>query len=193
MNVPFFSLQLPLWSERADEARVKLGLVGCNVLVTNPDIGHLHVLWRLNRDKRVQVWCRLGKYPQLTELELGGKRRCECPVDIEELFMLLQEGAGTLARLHKLSLWRCSNQVDDRFLIALATAGCGEKLTSLSLRCEFIALFRRSSSKLCERGSGSGSVGCVCVTGALSLLLFLSLLSSQTRRSEGGFDGRWSG
>ena len=108
-------------------------------LVKNPDAEHVRVLWRMNRDKRVQVWRRLGRFEEVEELELGGERSwqgAKCPMDKEELFMLLPEGEGALAGLRMLFLWHCAEQVDDDFLLALTSAGCGEKLTSLDLLSE---------------------------------------------------------
>lgn len=107
-------------------------------MMKSPDAEHLRVLWRMEREKRVEVWRRLGQFEDMEEeleleLELGGAWRCECPIDKEELFMLLPGGEGALARLRVLSLWWCEDQVDDGILRALVSAGCGKELTSLSL------------------------------------------------------------
>ena len=76
----------------------------------------------------------MGRFQKgVEELELGGDWRCECPIGTEELFMLLPEGAENLAGVRKLVLWCCGNQVDDEFLDALSSAGCGENLTDLIL------------------------------------------------------------
>ena len=156
-------------------------------MVENPDAEHVRVLWRIERDKRVQVWRRLGRFQEVRELELGGELSCLCPMNVEELFMLLPEGAGALAGLHKLFLWGCSDQVDDGFLRALASAGCGKMLTSLTLFCECSCVLVFSFDGVC--GSGSGCVGCVCgCDGALSPLFSL-LLFLRTRRSLGS-DGQ---
>jgi len=104
--------------------------------VKTPDAEHVRVLWRMDRNKRVQVWRRLGRFEEVEELELGGQCRCECPLDKEELFMLLPEGGGALAGLQKLLLWWCGRQVDDDFLRFLVSLGCGKNLTSLRLGCE---------------------------------------------------------
>ena len=120
-----FPPQLPLWLERWNEVEGEM--------VENPDAEHVSALWRMDRDKRVQVWGRLGRFPGVEELELGGEYRCECPMDKEELFMLLLEGEGSLAGLRVLFLCWSEDQVDDGFLRALVSAGCGEKLTSLTL------------------------------------------------------------
>ena len=109
-------------------------------LVKNPDAEHVRVLRRMNRDKRVQVWRRLGRFEEVEELELGGEFLCECPMDKEEVFMLLPEGEGVLAGLQNLFLCWCARQVDDDFLRALVSAGCGKNLTSLTLRCECLFL-----------------------------------------------------
>jgi len=132
----FFSfLQLSLWMERWDEMGREM--------VENPDAEHVRVLWGMEKDKRVQVWERLGPFEEVTELELGGVWRGNCPVDQEELFMLLPEGQEALAGLRTLFLWFCGDQVGDGFLHALVFAGCGRNLTSLSLRCGcfFFSLF----------------------------------------------------
>ena len=105
--------------------------------VKNPDAEHVRALWRMGREKRVQVWRRLGRFEEVEELELGGEYRCECPLDKEELSMLLPEGECSLARLRLLFLWWCEDQVDDGFLRALASAGCGKNITFLTLRSEW--------------------------------------------------------
>ena len=56
----------------------------------------------------MQVWERLGQFEKVEELELGGEYELECPMDKEELFMLLPEGEGVLAGLRVFFLWRCS-------------------------------------------------------------------------------------
>ena len=91
----------------------------------------------------MQVWRRLGRFEEVEELDLGGEpswKGIQCPMDKEELFLLLPEGEGALAGLRVLFLWWCANMVDYDFLRALASAGCGEKLTSLTLWCECLFL-----------------------------------------------------
>ena len=112
--------------------------------VVSPDAEHVRVLWRMEKDKRVQMWERLGPFGEVTELELSGDFiGNKCPMDEEELFMLLPEGQEALAGLRTLFLWFCGDQVGDGFLNALVFAGCGRNLTSLSLRCGcfFFSLF----------------------------------------------------
>lgn len=106
----------------------------------NSDAGHVRVLWCMKRVKRLQVWHTLGRFQEVEELHLGGEHRCPCPVDVEELMLLLPEGAGALATVRKLDLFFCAGQVDDGFLCALASAGCGQNLTSVSLagECLFV-------------------------------------------------------
>ena len=127
LNLFFLLLQLSLWVELVDEVKRKLD--------KNPDAEHVRVLWRMERSKRVHVWRRLGRFLEPEELHLGGEYLCECPLDVEELLLLLPEGAGALAGLRVLILWRCASQVNNDFLRALASAGCGENLTWLSLSC----------------------------------------------------------
>lgn len=106
--------------------------------VTSPDAIPVRLLWRMGKYKRVLAWRRLGRFEGVRELELGGGnlRGDDCPVDVEELFMILPErAAGALEGLCKLFLWRCGLQVDDEFLRALALAGCGKGLTLLALAC----------------------------------------------------------
>ena len=122
-----FFLQLSFWMERWDETGRQE--------IKNPDAEHVRVLWRMERDKRVHVWRRLGRFQEPEKLHLGGEYLCECPLDAEELLLLLPEGAGALAGLRVLILWRCASQVNNDFLRALASAGCGENLTWLSLSC----------------------------------------------------------
>lgn len=101
--------------------------------VKNPVAEYVRVLWRMDRDKRVQVWRRLGRFQEVEELVLGGELVCECPVDVQELCLLLPERAEALTGLHKLFLWYCASNTDDGYLRALTTAGCGENLTELTL------------------------------------------------------------
>lgn len=105
--------------------------------VENPHADHVHVLWRMGRDKRMQVWRGRGRFEEVVELELGGWGGCECPMDAKELLVLLPEGRGALAGLRNLFLRDCAVQVSDRLLRTLASAGCGESLTSLTLGCEW--------------------------------------------------------
>ena len=111
--------------------------------IENPDAEHVLVLWRMDRTKRVQVWRGLGLFVEVEELELGGepawKGGIECPMDKEELFMLLPEGEGVLAGLQNLFLCWCARLVDDDFLRALVSAGCGKNLTSLTLLSECLS------------------------------------------------------
>lgn len=104
--------------------------------IRDPNAEHVRVLWRMDRDKRVQVWRALSRFQSVEGLELAGEMRCECPMGVEELFMLLPETAGALAGQHELFLRHCSIKMDDEFLRALASAGCGQMLTSLHLGSE---------------------------------------------------------
>ena len=145
-------LQLSLWVERWDETGRKD--------IENPNAEHVRVLWRMERDKRVRVWRRLGRFEEVTELELGGEHDGrECPMDMEELFMLLPEGELALAGVRGLLLGWCANNVDDGFLRALASAGCGENLTSLTLQCGCLCVLGLPLMLCVWEWSGSGSVG----------------------------------
>lgn len=105
--------QLSIWVERWDAEEQET--------VKNTNAEQVRVMWRMGRGKRSQVWCRLGRFQELEELELGGEYECECLVDAEELLMLLAEGEDALAVLYNLSLWYCESKVDDVFLRALAS------------------------------------------------------------------------
>lgn len=120
-------LQLRLWVERLDVREVET--------TQNLNAEHVRLLWRMDRDKRVQVWRELGRFQEVTKVELGGELGCLCPMDVEELLMLLPEGAGALSGLRTLFLRWYVNQVDSG-LHALSSAGCGENLTSLTLWSE---------------------------------------------------------
>ena len=114
------------------------------MVVLSPQADLMRTLWGLDRDRRERLWHARGHGVQqqavVEELELGGEQcGCECPVDVEELWLMLLttvSSAGrtdTLCHLRCLSLWCCGSQVDDHFLGALAAAGCGVSLTSLTL------------------------------------------------------------
>lgn len=107
-------------------------------MVKNLAAKHVRVLWGMDREKRVEVWRSLGGFQGLELLELGGEPGCRCPMEEEELFMLMPaEGRGTLAGLRVLFLGVGGSQIDDGFLRALVTCGCGEALTSLTLAGHF--------------------------------------------------------
>ena len=98
------------------------------------DAPQVRCLWRMNREKRVLLWEELQPQLQLRELELGGEwYGVKCPVDDEELAILCHKGS-----LHELQqlLLHAADRVTDSGLQALASAGCGAQLTSLTLECE---------------------------------------------------------
>ena len=80
-------------------------------------------------------------------------------------YVLLSVTGGSFSSLALLSPCLCERAdlkegVTDEGLRALASAGCGEKLTLLSLRSECCFLLV-CDLMVCGRGSGSGRVGCV--------------------------------
>lgn len=105
-------------------------------MLKNPQAEHVRVLWRMKKDMRAQMWRSLGRFEEVTELELGGESGCECPMDHEELLMLLPEGRKVLEGLRGLVLRWCSRKLDDAFLEALHSASCGAKLAWLTLWSE---------------------------------------------------------
>lgn len=125
--------------ERAGEARIDA--FGNPVTSRIPDAEFVRLLWRMDSVKREEAWNILGRFQEVVELELGGDERRQCPLDVDELFMFLPEGEGSLSGLRELFLWRCANNTNDAFLQALASAGCGENLTSLTLQCEWLCPF----------------------------------------------------
>ena len=91
-------------------------------------------LWRMSKEKRVLLWKELKPQLQLRELELGGEwNGVRCPVDDEELEILCPK--SSLYELQQLLL-HAAGRVTDCGLQALASAGCGAQLTSLTLSCE---------------------------------------------------------
>lgn len=96
----------------------------------------------MSRDDRVRVWEALGRYEALEVLDVGGDAlyRDTCPMDCEELDLLLPEGLSDcssssrpcLAGLRVLYL-HFVLKMDDAWLRTLARAGCGSSLASLTL------------------------------------------------------------
>ena len=97
------------------------------VHVVDSNASHVRALWRMERDKRMQVWRLLGKFDRVEELELS-----DSPMDLEELRMLLPEGKEALKELQVVYL-AGMKAMDDDWLRVLANAGCGRVLTSLTL------------------------------------------------------------
>ena len=109
--------------------------VTCAVEST-PDAPHVRSLWKMSKEKRIQVWKELQPQMQLHELELGGDREWDgvkCPVDGEELAVLCPQ--GSLEELQQLVLQDTTRVTDDGFCV-LVSAGCGVQLTSLLLSGE---------------------------------------------------------
>mgnify|MGYP007113772047 FL=1 len=100
------------------------------------DAPQVRCLWRMRREKRVLLWQELQPQLQLRELGLGGEsgyKGTKCPVDDEELAIVCPK--GSLHALQQLYL-HAADRVTDSGLQALASAGCGAQLTSLTLSGE---------------------------------------------------------
>lgn len=106
--------------------------------------------------KRKGVWQALGTFlrtlgtfrgTDVLVLELGGSHHCVCPVDLEELCMALPNQREALANLHTLSL-TCIPAVGDEWLHLLVEAGCGRRLTCLSLCGEQLCAFHLTTAWL---------------------------------------------
>lgn len=95
------------------------------------------VLWRMRRGTRLRLWRLLGMTfcpSLLQELELGGEFGCMCPVDSQEMQVLLGEGGGDRDQQQKLRvLLLMYTTLDDEGLCMLADRGCGRALQALSL------------------------------------------------------------
>lgn len=93
----------------------------------------MQALWRMPRKQRLRLWEALGRYDTpLESLELGGDFLSICPLDAEELQMLLP---ASLDSVRSLFLGKVSMLGDAAFQI-LAASGCGEHLSSLFLHGE---------------------------------------------------------
>lgn len=110
---------------------------------------HIRVLWRMSREKRGKAWSIIGRWGRVEKLVLSGElgpvpggvdSSFWCPMDLKELWMLLPEGVDALVDLRELTLMRV-RELDNSWLHALATAGCGRSLESLSLCSECHSLF----------------------------------------------------
>ena len=114
--------------------------------VKNPDAEHVRTLWRMDRDKRVRVWRNLEPFDKLEVLELGGEfEGIKCPLEPDELSLLLPNGSHPLADVHELRLYHgMSEWGGGEWLCSLADAGCGANLTSLTLWGELFPLARNS-------------------------------------------------
>ena len=114
-----------------------------------------------------------------------------CGVGVSDVCVAV---TGALSPLFSSLLLFCERAdlwaVTDEGLCALASAGCGEKLTSLHLSCECCSIL---VSRLMVCGSGSVSVGCVCVsvTGDLSPLLSCRRLLCKRTGLQGRVTDEW--
>ena len=89
-------------------------------------------LWRMDKERRIGLWKELQPQLQLHQLRLGGVLvGDQCPVDAEELAILCPL-PDSLQELRELFL-NAAGKLTDSGLKALASAGCGAQLTSLTL------------------------------------------------------------
>lgn len=126
------SPQLSLWVSRYDPVQRKE--------VDHPGWKHVVVLWRMDRDRRLLVWEALGRHDTLEVLELGDSDT----LDVDDQLQVLARRVlpPRLDGMCVLTL-RSMPKLTDAGLQALAAAGCGTHLTSLTLRCAclFFLLF----------------------------------------------------
>ena len=120
-----------------DSGGTKLSLVvevqndQTNMTVKSPENHHVLSLWRMNKERRIALWEELQPQLHLQELRLGGLwGGIECPVVDEELSILCPP--HSLQEMRELFLY-AADSVGDSGLNALASAGCGAQLTSLTL------------------------------------------------------------
>lgn len=126
--------QLSLWIERVDPVHFEF--------VRHPGWVHVFALWRMPREQRLGVWGALGRYDEgLEVLELGGNSETPCPLDDEEMMVILRMVLpGHLDCVHMLFLG-FMNSVTDASVQALADRGCGKRLKSVDFRgasCMFL-------------------------------------------------------
>lgn len=129
-----FSLQLALWTDRWDHERQEA--------LPHAGTEHVRIVWRMSRDERECVWGVLGRYDALVSLQLGGDSGyagVECPMELDDLSLLLSDCPLPLEHVRLLFLQRISS-LNDGWLRALSQVGCGPSLTSLTLSCECVAL-----------------------------------------------------
>lgn len=107
----------------------------------NPNAHLVKSLWGMDKDKRFRAWRVLGPFCGLERLELGGTFNVKCPVEVEELRVILgleerveskeEEGQGRLAQLKEAIL--VVGTLGDDAMELLASQGCGSNLTTLHL------------------------------------------------------------
>ena len=95
-----------------------------------PERKHVVALWQMERVKRMEVWRELVMGEKLEELVLDGVSRVKCPLDLEELSMLLPEGEDALQEMRVLVL-TCTKNLTDEALRWLSDRGCGGNLTHM--------------------------------------------------------------
>ena len=83
----------------------------------------------------MRVWEALGPYETLEALEVGEEWFGRFPMDQEELALLLPARLDTLRLLYLGGM----DKMDDAWMQALAGAGCGAQLTSLTLSRELLS------------------------------------------------------
>ena len=115
-------------------------------LVHHPGKNHVEdVLWKIDGDQRLRIWEALGRYDALEVLELGNSDTLD--IDEELRVLARQVLPPRLDGVRVLFLGWMSNLTDATFQ-ALAAAGCGTNLTSLSLEGECFG-FSRSPPPPC--------------------------------------------
>lgn len=116
--------QLSLWTCRFDGPEIEL-------YADHPDKKRVETLWRMPLEQRLRLWEGLGRRDSALEnVQLGGSvLGRSCPLGDAELSLLLP---GRLDSLRVLFLSTMS-KLTDTSIQALAEAGCGANLTSLTL------------------------------------------------------------
>ena len=116
---------------------VVCGEVGLHVTIESKGVGTEGPVWEL-----------LGKCDPLVSLEPGGhwspRSGVPCPLDLQELWMLLPGRPRPLQDVRLLFLQNVTC-VDDDWFRAMAHGGCGPLLTSLNLSSECALPFATST------------------------------------------------
>ena len=120
--------------------------------VETPEAPHLLCLWRMNKETRILLWKEIQPQLQLQELGLGGVgNAAKCSMEDEELAILFPR--DSLQSLQKVFLY-AADKVTDEGLCALASAGCGAQLTSLTLKALMDGVTDRGLCALASAGCG---------------------------------------
>ena len=111
--------------------------------VDGPNARPVKALWGMGKDMRMRAWRALGPFGGLERLELGGKPNAKCPVEVEELGVILgmeggveMEEEGGQDRLEQLKEVILEfGTLGDAGMELLASQGCGTNLKTLCLEC----------------------------------------------------------